>query len=98
MEIKKIKHTSSELLIEVKGENETLLNPIVQELLKIDDVDYASIETDHPNAPYRRLFIRLMKGSKSDPLALLDKSIKQVKKVTKEFRTELEKAIPETKK
>ena len=98
MEIKKIKHTSSELLIEVKGENETLLNPIVQELLKINDVEYASIETDHPNAPYRRLFIRLVKGSKSDPLTVLDTSIKQVKKVTKDYRTELEKALPQSKK
>jgi DNA-directed RNA polymerase subunit L len=98
MEIKKIKYTSSQLLIEVKGENETLLNPIVQELLKIDDVEYASIETDHPNAPYRRLFIRLVKGAKGDPVKLLDKSIKQVTKVTKDFKTELEKALPKTKK
>ena len=97
MEIKKIKHTSSQLLLEVKGENETLLNPVVQELLKIDDVEYASIETDHPNAPYRRLFIRLVKGAKADPLQLLDQSIKKVSKVTKEFKTELEKALPTSK-
>jgi len=93
MELEVINHTSKQVLIKVKGENETLLNPIVQELLKQKDVDYATIETDHPNDPYRRLYVRLVTGSKNDPLKLVDKALKDVKKVTAEFKKEFDKAV-----
>lgn len=93
MELEVINHTSKQVLIKVKGENETLLNPIVQELLKQKDVDYATIETDHPNDPYRRLYVRLVTGSKNDPLKLVGKALKDVKKVTTEFKKEFEKAV-----
>ena len=98
MEIKKLKETTNQLEIEIKGENETLLNPIVQELIKDKEVEYASIETDHPNAPYRRLYIRLNKGSKSKPKKILENAIKQVDKVTQEFKKEMEKMLPSQKK
>jgi DNA-directed RNA polymerase subunit L len=94
MELEVINHTKKQLLIKVKGENETLLNPIVQELLRLKDVDYATIETDHPNDSYRRLYVRLVAGSKQDPLILVKKALKQVKKVTAEFKKEFEKVMP----
>ena len=91
MELEVINRTKKELELKVKGENETLLNPIVQELLKMKDVEYATIETDHPNDPYRRLYIRLIKGSKKDPIQLIKDAVKQVKKVTGTFKKEFEK-------
>jgi len=94
MELEVINSTARQIEIKVKGETETLLNPIVQELLRIKDVEYATIETDHPNDPYRRLFVRLIKGSKKDPVKLIKDSLKQVKKVTADFKKELNKAIP----
>lgn len=94
MELEVITHTKKQLLVKVKGENETLLNPVVQELLKLKDVDFATIETDHPNDPYRRLYVRLVAGSKHDPIKLVQQSLKQVKKVTDDFKKEFEKAFP----
>ena len=94
MELKALKHTSHELELEVRGENETLLNPVIQELLKIKDVEYATIETDHPQAPYRKIYLRLSKESKTDPIKILQKAVKQVKTVTSDFRIEMEKVIP----
>ena len=94
MELEVIKSTKRQIEIKVKGENETLLNPLVQELLRIKDVEYATIETDHPNDTYRRLFVRLIKGSKKDPVKVIKESLKQVKKVTGDFKKELNKAIP----
>ena len=93
MELEVIKSTKRQIEIKVKGENETLLNPVVQELLRIKDVEYATIETDHPNDPYRRLFVRLIKGSKKEPIKVIKESLKQVKKVTSEFKKELNMAI-----
>lgn len=98
MELNTLKLTSHELELEVRGENETLLNPVVQELLKMKEVEYATIETDHPQAPYRRMYIRLIKGSKKDPVKILQKAVEQVGKVTSEFRKEMEKVIPSSKK
>ena len=91
MELEVINRTKKQLEIKVKGENETLLNPIVQELLKMKDVEYATIETDHPNDPYRRLYVRLISGSKKDPIKLIKYAVKQVKKVTDTFKKEFEK-------
>ena len=91
MELEVINRTKKQLEIKVKGENETLLNPIVQELLKMKDVEYATIETDHPNDPYRRLYVRLISGSKKDPIKLIKDAVKQVKKVTDTFKKEFEK-------
>jgi DNA-directed RNA polymerase subunit L len=62
--------------------------------LKQKDVDYATIETDHPNDPFRRLYVRLVTGSKHDPLKLVQQALKEVKKVTAEFKKEFEKAAP----
>ena len=91
MELEVINRTKKQLEIKVKGENETLLNPIVQELLKMKDVEYATIETDHPNDPYRRLYVRLISGSKKDPIKLIKDAVKQVKKITDTFKKEFEK-------
>lgn len=94
MELEVINSAARQIEIKVKGETETLLNPIVQELLRNKDVEYATIETDHPNDNYRRLFVKLIKGSKKDPVKLIKESLKQVKKVTAEFKSELNKALP----
>ena len=56
MELKKIRKTSKELELEVIGENETMLNPITEILLKNKNVDYASYITDHPESNKLRLY------------------------------------------
>ena len=93
METNVITNTSKQLELEIVGENETLLNPIVQVLLNYEEVDYASIITKHPSAPSRILYLRLITGSKSKPTELLKQAVKEVKKETEKLRRDLEKAF-----
>jgi len=82
MELKKIKKTSTELELEVIGENETILNPITQVLLQNKDVDYATYMADHPMSNKRRLYLRVIKGK---PEEILKKSVKQLEDEIKKF-------------
>ena len=82
MELKEIRKTSKELELELTGENETMLNPITEILLKNEDVDYASYITDHPESNKRRLYLRVKKGK---PLDALKKAVKQVESELKDF-------------
>ena len=88
MDLKIINKTKKEFEIEITGENETILNPIVHLLSQNEDVEYAATMTDHPLADKRRLFIRMKKGSPDD---VLKKTVKQlndeIKKFGKNFET-----------
>jgi len=86
-------NTSKQLELEIVGENETLLNPLVQVLLTYDDVDYASIITKHPSAKSRVLYVRLITGAKAKPVDLVKKAVKEVKKESDSFKKEVEKAF-----
>lgn len=93
MEIKTLVKTSKQLELEIFGENETLLNPIVQVLLTYDDIDFASIITEHPLAPSRKLYVRLKTGAKKEPIELLRKAVTKVTSEVVDFRKEFEDAI-----
>ena len=82
MELKTIKKTSKELELEVTGENETILNPIIKVLLGFEDVDYAAYFTDHPESNKRRLYVRVKKGSPED---YIKKAVKQLEEEVKDF-------------
>ncbi len=96
MEIKTLLKTTKQLEIEIIGENETLLNPLVQVLLQHEDVDFASIVAEHPLAPSRKLYIRLKSGAKKEPLDLLKKAVAQVTGEVADFQKEFENAIKKT--
>lgn len=82
MELKTIKKTGKELELEVTGENETMLNPIIQVLLENEDVDYAAYMADHPESNKRRLYLRVKKGN---PKEILEKAVKQLEAEMKSF-------------
>ncbi|MDH7517673.1 MAG: DNA-directed RNA polymerase subunit L [Candidatus Thermoplasmatota archaeon] len=82
MDLKTLRKTTKELELEVIGENETILNPIVQVLLQNEDVDYAAYMTDHPESNKRTLYIRVKKGSPED---ILKKAVKQLEDEVKTF-------------
>ncbi len=82
MELKTIKKTAKELELEITGENETMLNPIIEVLFKNKDVDFATYMADHSESPKRRLFIRVKQGKPEDALA---KAVKQLQDEVKEF-------------
>lgn len=93
METNMITNTSKQLEIEIIGEDETLLNPIVQILLTYEEVDYASIITKHTSTPSKILYIRLIAGAKKKPIDFLKKAVDDIKKETKIFKKELEKVL-----
>ena len=82
MELKKIRKTSKELELEVTGENETMLNPITEILLKNDNVDYASYIAEHPESNKRRLYLRVKKG---EPLDILKKAVNKAESELNDF-------------
>ena len=82
MELKTIKKTTKELEIEIKDENETILNPITEVLLQNKDVEYASYITDHPESKTRKLFIKVKNGKPED---ILLKAVKQLENEVKIF-------------
>lgn len=87
MELKKIKKTKNELEIEIRGENETILNPITEVLLQNDDVDYAVYLSEHPESQKRVLYIRVKKGK---PEEALKKAIKYLENEVKTFVKDFE--------
>lgn len=93
MELKTISKTTKQLEIDVIGENETLLNPLTQVLLKHKDVEYASTITQHPASSTRRLYIRLKAGTSSKPEKVLKEAVREVKKQVTSFKKEFEKAL-----
>ena len=72
--------------MEVTDENETMLNPITETLLKNEDVNYASYITDHPESNKRRLYLRVKKGN---PLDILKKAVKQVESELNDFEKKI---------
>ena len=88
MELKILNKTKNEFEIEITGENETIINPIVHLLSQNEDVEYAACMSDHPLTDKRVLFIRMKKGSAED---VLKKTVKQLtdeyKKFGKNFET-----------
>lgn len=90
MELRTIKKNEKELEIEVIDENETLLNPIKEVLLKNKDVEYATYMCDHPESKKRRLYIRVKKGKPEEVLA---ESVKQLQGEVKNFIKDFESKI-----
>ena len=87
MELKTIKKTTKELELEITGETETILNPIIEVLLENEDVDYAAYFTEHPESNKRRLYIRVKKGAPED---YLKKAVKQLEEEVKDFSKNFE--------
>jgi DNA-directed RNA polymerase subunit L len=86
VQLKVLSQTATELEVEVRGENETLLNPIKQALLMDKDVDFAEYIIEHPSLAVPKIFLRT-KG-KAKPEAVLKRTIKSFET---QFAAELKK-------
>jgi DNA-directed RNA polymerase subunit L len=86
VELKILSQTATELEVEVRGETETLLNPIKQALLADKDVDFAEYIIEHPSLSVPKVFIRT-KG-KAKPEAILKRTIKALIAEFDEFETQ----------
>ncbi|MEF8848792.1 MAG: RpoL/Rpb11 RNA polymerase subunit family protein [Candidatus Thermoplasmatota archaeon] len=90
MEIRKIKKTTKQIEIEIKDENETILNPLKEVLLEDKNVDYATVMSEHPQSNKRTLYLRLKKGKKATPIKVLTKSIERLEDEVKKFKKNFE--------
>lgn len=86
MQLTVLSKTDSEMEIEVRGENETLLNPIKQALLGDKDVDFAEYIIEHPSLSVPKIFLRT-KG-KVKPDVVLKRTIKMLINEFDAFGTE----------
>ncbi len=75
MEIKTTSTDKKSLTIEVIGESETIINPIIQKLLDDEHVDYAECITEHPLLANPKIFVRMKKGDAKDAVKRAVKAI-----------------------
>ena len=84
MEMNVIKNESKELVIEFVTKDLTIPDLIVSELLQNSDVEFASVEKDHPEVGNPRLVVKTCKKKASDALekALenIDENFSDIKK------------------
>lgn len=91
MELRVIHEAKNELEVEVLGENETLLNPIKQALLRDKDVEFAEYIIEHPILSIPKIFVRTKGNTK--PQTVLKRTIKEVTGQFDEFETKFVAAL-----
>lgn len=90
MQVNVIKDEKNVLIIEVKGESETFLNMIVEELWNVKGVEEAAFYREHPFLDQPKLFI---KTSGVSPRKALKQALKNVKEKLKMLKTAYKNAI-----
>ena len=91
--VRVIKASEDELEVEVEGEGHTLLNLLVDELNRIENVRFAAYAIDHPEFPVARLRV-LTKGA--SPIEVLSRACESIAKrsqtLRRIFKEEIEQA------
>lgn len=81
----KVKNEEKELVIEMDDEN--FINPLIEALVRNEDVEYAGKIKEHPLKDTVRLVVRTKKGSAE---AAIDNAIKELRGKLGELREELD--------
>jgi len=84
MEIKILEDKKNLIRFQIKGEGHTLCNPLKNELVTDEDVEYATYNIAHPLIGIPEFIIRTKKGTPKDALI---KAVDRLKKRTKDFQT-----------
>ncbi len=72
MEIKVLKKSNTEIEVEIKGEDHTLMNALKSALLKDKDVKVATYDIEYPGISNPVLFVRT--SSSEDPIEAIKKA------------------------
>lgn len=91
MELTLLNKTDTHLEIEVKGENETLLNLLKQKLLENEKVVSATYVTRHHQLDFPRLVVDTQKGTKAE--AALKAATKELRAAYADLEKQLAAAI-----
>ncbi len=91
MEIKVLRQTRDELVLEIMGEDDTLGNLISKEAMKHPKVLYSTYRIPHPLQNKLELTIKLKEGA--DPGEVLVEIVENIRKILNEFRREVSKKL-----
>lgn len=91
MDIRILRRTSNELVIEVSGEDDTLGNLISKEAMRHPKVIYSTYRIPHPLQDKLEIVIRFQEGA--DPGEILSEIVENIYKVLEEFRREVNKKL-----
>ncbi|OYT40848.1 MAG: RNA polymerase [Desulfurococcales archaeon ex4484_58] len=91
MEIRVIRKTENELILEIEGEDHTLGNLLVKEALNHPDIIYASYRIPHPLQNKLELYFTFR--SKSDMEKVLCEIVENIHRYLSEFKKEVEEKI-----
>lgn len=91
MELKISSGDKNSITIEVIGENETVLNPILQKLLADKTVDYAEVIREHPLLSNPKIYIKMKNGNPKDALR---GALKSLLTELEDFENAVESVLP----
>jgi len=87
MQVKIVEDESKSLVIEFEGADRSLVELIKEKLEDSKDVEFSSVEKDHPEVGVPRLVVKSSKNAK----ALVIKAIEQIEDELKELAAEIPK-------
>ncbi len=91
MELKTTSTDKKSITIEIIGESETIINPIVQKLLGDEHVDYAECITEHPLPANPKIFVKMKKGDAKDAVK---RAVKAIMKDIDDFESAMSEISP----
>lgn len=90
MELKVIQEKEKELTISVVGADDTLMHPLLSELLMNDKVSDAKYLKGHPELDVPSIYVKVTSG---DPKAALKRAAESINREFSELRSNLEKTM-----
>jgi len=75
MELKLLNKTKDSIEIEVKGEDETLMYPLQQKLVKDDSVEFATYIMGHPLLDNPKMVVKVKEGKPQNALKRAAKAL-----------------------
>jgi len=76
LEVEVVKVSGNEIRLIVRGETYTLLDPLVDELNSLEEVEFAGYDVPHPLKEESVLFLRVREGM--DPREVLRDSVRRL--------------------
>jgi DNA-directed RNA polymerase subunit L len=91
MELKLLSKEKDSMEIEIVGESDTLLAPLLHQLLQDDKVEFATLKRGHLYLENPVIVVKVLEGK---PQMALKRAAKAVANEYKEMKTKLEKVGP----
>ncbi|HLC59447.1 MAG TPA: DNA-directed RNA polymerase subunit L [archaeon] len=90
MELEVVKKEKNSITIQIKGENDTLVNLLREELWNDKNISEAAVLKDHPFTHNPKILVNVNSG---DPVDALQKAVDRIKDNVEKFRKAFDKAV-----